>query len=168
MTAHLHTGATTLCWCWRLTRRDGIVQGFTDHDRPLSFDGTKFEAAAGFTASEMTRLSSASASTISRCRAPFHRNASPKPISRPASTTTRKVEIFRVNWAATEQRVLMRSGILGEVRRAGTAFTAEVRGLTHYLQQPKGRLYQYACDADLGDARCSVDLDAAGLSEARA
>jgi uncharacterized phage protein (TIGR02218 family) len=48
---------------------------------------------------------------------------------------------------------------LGEVSRAGSAFTAEVRGLAHYLQQPKGRLYQSGCDADLGDARCGVDLD---------
>ena len=48
----------------------------------------------------------------------------------------------------------MRAGSLGEVKRAGGAFTAEVRGLAHYLQQPKGRLFQYACDADLGDARC--------------
>ena len=53
----------------------------------------------------------------------------------------------------------MRSGSLGEVRRSGPAFTAEVRGLAHYLQQPKGRLYQYGCDADLGDARCGIDLD---------
>ena len=52
----------------------------------------------------------------------------------------------------------MRSGSIGEVRRAGTAFAAEVRGLAHYLQQPKGRLFQYGCDADLGDARCTVDL----------
>ena len=44
------------------------------------------------------------------------------------------------------------------MRRSGPAFTAEVRGLAHYLQQPKGRLFQYACDADLGDARCTVDL----------
>jgi len=69
------------------------------------------------------------------------------------------VEIWRVNWADTEQRVMMRSGSLGEVRRSGAAFTAEVRGLAHYLQQPKGRLYQSACDADLGDARCGVSLD---------
>ena len=53
----------------------------------------------------------------------------------------------------------MRSGSLGEVRRSGAAFTAEVRGLAHYLQQPKGRLFQSGCDADLGDARCGVDLD---------
>ena len=52
----------------------------------------------------------------------------------------------------------MRAGSLGEVKRSGPAFSAEVRGLAHYLQQPKGRLFQYACDADLGDARCGIDL----------
>ncbi len=40
---HLESGTTTLAWCWRLTRNDGAVFGFTDHDRPLTFDGTTFE-----------------------------------------------------------------------------------------------------------------------------
>ena len=51
--SHLATGATTLCWCWRITRNDGETLGFTDHDRDVSFDGTSFEAATGFTATEI-------------------------------------------------------------------------------------------------------------------
>ncbi|HZT50243.1 MAG TPA: DUF2163 domain-containing protein, partial [Hyphomicrobiaceae bacterium] len=51
--AHLDTGATTLAWCWRVTRRDGVRLGFTDHDRDLVFDGTTFAAATGFTATEI-------------------------------------------------------------------------------------------------------------------
>lgn len=43
--SHLDSGATTLCWCWRITRNDGVAFGFTDHDRDLQFDGTSFEAA---------------------------------------------------------------------------------------------------------------------------
>jgi hypothetical protein len=35
----LDGGATRLARCWRLTRRDGVVMGFTEHDRALSFDG---------------------------------------------------------------------------------------------------------------------------------
>jgi uncharacterized phage protein (TIGR02218 family) len=58
------------------------------------------------------------------------------------------------------QRVLMRYGGLGEVSRGETFFKAEVRGLAHELQQPKGRIIQNTCDADLGDQRCTVDLDA--------
>ncbi len=34
-----------------------------------------------------------------------------------------------------------------------------MRGLAHELQQPKGRIIQYACDADVGDQRCTLDLD---------
>jgi uncharacterized phage protein (TIGR02218 family) len=35
--------------------------------------------------------------------------------------------------------------------------------LAHYLQQPKGRLLQLTCDADLGDGRCGVDINTAAL-----
>ncbi len=42
---HLDSGTTTLVWCWRLTRNDGTVFGFTDHDRPLIFEGTTFDNA---------------------------------------------------------------------------------------------------------------------------
>jgi hypothetical protein len=38
LTVHLASGTTTLAWCWRITRADGQVLGFTDHDRPLGFD----------------------------------------------------------------------------------------------------------------------------------
>ena len=40
--AHLDGGTTTLAWCWRISRADGVTLGFADHDRTLSFDGTDF------------------------------------------------------------------------------------------------------------------------------
>jgi uncharacterized phage protein (TIGR02218 family) len=157
---HLNSGATTLCWCWRLTRADGVRLGFTDHDRDLVFDGTAFEAAAGFTASEMRDSVGLSVDNLEVTSALSSERLSEADLIAGLYDDAR-VEIFRVNWAAPEQRVLMRSGSLGEVRRASGAFAAEVRGLAHYLQQPKGRLYQFTCDADLGDARCTVDLESA-------
>ncbi len=51
--SHLDSGTTTLAWCWRLTRNDRAVFGFTDHDQALSFDGTTFEPESGFTVSEI-------------------------------------------------------------------------------------------------------------------
>ena len=51
LAAHLATGATTLAHCWHLTRSDGVVLGFTDHDRDLAFAGTVFSAATGLDAS---------------------------------------------------------------------------------------------------------------------
>jgi uncharacterized phage protein (TIGR02218 family) len=63
-----------------------------------------------------------------------------------------------VNWQAVSQRVLMRRGSIGEIRRGRHAFTAEVRALAHLLNQPVGRTFQYFCDATLGDVRCGVNL----------
>jgi uncharacterized phage protein (TIGR02218 family) len=160
LAAHLASGATTLCWCWRLTRADGVKLGFTDHDRDLVFDGTTFEAAAGFTASEIRDSVGLSVDNLEVTSALSSERLSEADLIAGLYDDAR-VEIFRVNWAAPDERVLMRSGSLGEVRRASGAFAAEVRGLAHYLQQPKGRLYQFTCDADLGDARCTVDLDLA-------
>jgi uncharacterized phage protein (TIGR02218 family) len=156
--AHLDSGATTLCWCWRLTRRDGMEQGFTDHDRTLTFDGTAFEASAGFTASEITDSVGLSVDNLEITGA-LTSSALAEDDLAAGRYDDAKIEIFRVNWQDPSQRALMRTGSLGEVRRSGHAFAAEVRGLAHYLQQPKGRLYQYTCDADLGDARCSVDIN---------
>jgi hypothetical protein len=45
--AHLDDGTTTLSWCWRITRADGVTFGFTDHDRTLSFDGPSSSRKAG-------------------------------------------------------------------------------------------------------------------------
>jgi uncharacterized phage protein (TIGR02218 family) len=154
---HLDGGATTLAWCWRLTRRDGTTFGFTDHDRDIVFDGTTFEAAAGFAASEIRDTVGLSVDNLEVTSALSSERLTETDLSAGLYDDA-GVEIFRVNWQDPAQRVLMRSGSLGEVRRAGLTFAAEVRGLAHYLQQPKGRLFQYTCDADLGDARCAVAL----------
>ncbi len=155
--SHLNSGTTTLCWCWKIVRNDGATLGFTDHDVPLTFDGITYEGVSGFTASEvqstlglavdnLTVLGALNSDTINEAdlAAGLYDNAS--------------IEIWRVNWTAPDQRVLMRKGNLGEVKRGRTAFQAEVRGLAHLLNQPVGRAYGYSCDADLGDARCTIDL----------
>lgn len=160
--AHLDSGSTTLCWCWRLTRRDGVELGFTDHDRDLEFDGTTFEAAAGFTASEIKDAVGLSVDNLEVESALVSGRLDEAQLTA-GTFDDAGVEIFRVNWQDTVQRVLMRTGSLGEVKRSGLGFTAEVRGLAHYLAQPKGRLYQFGCDADLGDARCGVALAGPGF-----
>jgi len=37
------TSTARVCRCFRLTRRDGTVMGFTDHDVAVTFDGTTFQ-----------------------------------------------------------------------------------------------------------------------------
>lgn len=155
--AHLDTGATNLCWCWRVARRDGVSFGFTDHDHDLAFDGTVFEAATGFTASEIKDHVGLGVDNLEVTSALVSDRLSEEALSA-GDFDDAAVEIFRVNWLDPSQRVCVRSGSIGEVRRAGGSFTAEIRGLAHYLQQPTGRLFQFGCDAEVGDNRCGVDV----------
>jgi uncharacterized phage protein (TIGR02218 family) len=156
--AHLDTGATTLATCWRIARRDGAVLGFTDHDRALSFDGTAFSPETGATG---TALSSSADLAVDN--ADIEGALSASALSAEDLAAGRYdgavVEVFRVNWAAPDQRALLKKGVIGEVRRAGETFTAELRGLSHFLDQAVGRVYQRLCDVDLGSAECGVDLD---------
>ena len=128
---HLDSGATTLAWCWRLTRGDGTRLGFTDHDRDLAFDGTTFEAATGFTATEIKDAVGLSVDNLEVTSALRSDSLNEDHLAAGLYDDA-AVEIWRVNWADTAQRVLMRKGSLGEVRRSGAAITAEVRGLAHY------------------------------------
>ena len=35
-------------WCWKITRKDGMVLGFTSHDEDITYDGLVYKAATGF------------------------------------------------------------------------------------------------------------------------
>jgi uncharacterized phage protein (TIGR02218 family) len=158
LAAHLASGATTTCRCWRLTRRDGTVEGFTDHDEDLAFGGTTFRAGTGFEGSELeARFGLAVTGTE------IHGALADESLTEADLAAGRyddaKVELFLVHWADVAQRLLLRVGHLGEVRREGMAFAAEVRGLSARLNEERGRIFAATCDADLGDARCGVDLE---------
>jgi len=159
---HLESGTTTLAWCWRLTRNDGAVFGFTDHDRPLTFDGTTFEPESGFTASEIRSGSDLSVDA-QEAEGVLTSTTITETDILDGRWDNATVEIWRVNWSDTTNRALMRRGAIGQVRRGRLHFVAEMRSLAHVLGQTIGRTFQASCDAALGDARCSVDLNAAAF-----
>jgi uncharacterized phage protein (TIGR02218 family) len=156
--AHLDEGTTTLTWCWRITRADGVTFGFTDHDRTLSFDGTDFEPESGLTASEVRSGSDLSVDAQDAEGVLTSDRITETDIL-DGRWDNAEVEVWRVNWADTSQRMLMRRGAIGQIRRGRLAFVAEVRSLAHLLGQTVGRTFQATCDAALGDARCGVDLE---------
>ena len=157
--AHLDEGTTTLAWCWRIVRSDGVTLGFTDHDRTLTFDGTDFEPESGFAASEVRSGSDLSVDAQDAQGVLTSDRITETDIL-DGRWDNAAVEVWRVNWAATSQRLLMRRGAIGQIRRGRLAFVAEVRSLAHVLGQTVGRTFQASCDAALGDARCGVNLEA--------
>lgn len=160
---HLDGGATTMCWCWMLITLDGQEFGFTDHDNDLELDGITYEAASGFTGSEIENSLGLSVDNLDVEGALSSDKINEADLYAGVFDNA-VVKIWQVNWADTSQYSLIRSGNLGEVSRSQHGFSAEIRGLTHHLNQPQGRLFQCNCDTDVGSSRCSVDLTAAAFT----
>lgn len=156
--AHLDSGTTTMVYCWRVTRRDSVVQGFTEHDRDLFCDGTLFEASSGFTASQIQQSLGLSVDNLNVDGALSTDTLNEDDLAA-GKYDDAFVELLWVNWQDTTQFLLVSTGSVGEVKRMGKAFSAELRSLTHRLNQKQGRQYQRTCDAVLGDARCGVNLN---------
>lgn len=158
LAAHLATGVTTLCHSWKLTLGDGTVMGFTDHDRSLTFDGVTYEPEAGFDASEDTSATGFAVGGLEVIGALSSDRLTAADLAA-GRYDGAQVAVFLVNWGTPTERHLMRAGNLGEVGREDGTFRAEIRGLAAELDQPNGRVFRPACDADLGDTRCGIDLD---------
>jgi len=153
----LDSGVTTLCRCWLITRTDTVRQGFTDHDEDIVLGDITCRAGTGLSGSEATQKFglAVDSSELSGALADDSLNEADLAAGRYDAAA---VELWLVDWSEPDLRVLLAKGTLGEVRRQGAAFTAEVRGLSERLAQNSGRLYSATCSADLGDARCTVDL----------
>ncbi len=157
---HLMQEVTTLATCWKLTRRDAVVLGFTDHDRPILFEGVTYEAASGLTPTAI-----AGSATLAVDNLDIEGMLDSAVIDEADILAGlydfAEIEVFQVNVEDVTQGALpLRFGWLGEVTWSGEQFTAEIRGLTQKLTQTVGSVYSPTCRAELGDTACKVDMGA--------
>ena len=156
--AHVESGATTLANCWKITRVDAVVLGFTDHDRALSFDGTDYEPAHGLDGGETSDKLGPQVDTTDVVGV-LHSDAITEADIAAGLYDGAAVETWRVNWRNVTERLLLRRATIGEIVREDGQFRAELRSGQHALNRVRGRLYGVFCDAVLGDVRCTVAHD---------
>lgn len=149
---------TTLANCWKVTRRDGTVLGFTDYDSDIVFETVTYEAKSGFTPTAVAASASLNVDNLD-----VEGMLDAETISAEAVMAGvydfAEIEVFMVNYKdLTQGRLLLRRGWLGEISLQQGQFVAEVRGLTQKLAQNVGELYSAACRANLGDGRCQVNM----------
>lgn len=156
---HLQQDVTSMATCWKVTRRDEVVMGFTDHDQSLQIDGVCYWAASGFTPSSVMSSSALNVDDLD-VQGLLDDEAITREDILAGLYDYAEISVFMVNYEDVSQGVLLlRTGWLGEVRLQHDQFVAEVRGLTQHLSQTIGALYAPACRAKLGDARCKVEMD---------
>jgi uncharacterized phage protein (TIGR02218 family) len=160
LAAHLEQEVTALATCWRLTRTDGLVLGFTDHDRDLVIESLTYRAASAYSRSAIASRAGLAVDNLD-LEGLLDSDAISEEELRAGRFDRAAVEVFLVNWQALGQGVVrLRRGTLGEVRLQGGLYRAELRGMAQALTAPAVEVYTPECRADLGDHRCQVDLAA--------
>ncbi|MEM8653610.1 MAG: DUF2163 domain-containing protein [Pseudomonadota bacterium] len=159
--AHAAKDVTTLCRAWAILRTDGTTFGFTDHDTPLTFDGITFKADTGLSAAALVQSTGLSVDNTEALGALSDVSVREDEIEA-GRFDNAEVRAWLVNWTDPDVRWLQFRGTIGELRRSGGAFHAELRGLTEALNRPLGRIYQKPCTAVLGDGACRFDLEQPG------
>ena len=147
----------TLCFCWRLTRMDGLVFGLTSHDQPLARDGVDFRPGAMMEVERFYQSESLQPDTA-MAQGVLSNDFIDEDALRNGEWDGCRVDVFRTDWQVVEFGLLhVWSGFLSAVRVMETgAFQAELLSLKADLQRPIGRVIQRRCDAVLGDARCGI------------
>lgn len=155
---------TTLAGLWKVKRRDGTLLGFTAHDQNISFDdgsgdGTiSYVASTGFTPSAQEAGADLAVDNLQIVAFLDSDSISENDVAA-GKYNYATIELSLVNWEdLSVGRLKLRKGTLGQVKIQNGQFTAEIRGLSFYFGTVIGRTFSPLCDADLGDARCTVDL----------
>jgi uncharacterized phage protein (TIGR02218 family) len=160
LATHINGVTTTLATCWKITRRDGAVFGFTDFDKDLTVDSLLYQARSGYTRSAIHTIANLAVDNLDIESAIDSETLSAADL-RAGVWDGATVEIFLVNWAnLANGKIILKRGTIGEVELKDTVFRAEMRGLSQALSQQIVELYTPDCRADLGDTRCKVNLSA--------
>lgn len=155
---HLAGAVTTLATCWHVTRTDGAEFFFTNHDADITYDGDVYVAASGFSPTAVQANIDLSVDNLEVVGVLDSAEIT-DPDVRTGKFNYATVEVFVLNLSdLTDGKVWQAYGTLGAVSVRGTQFVAELRSLTQRLQANIGRRLMKTCDADLGDARCGVNL----------
>ncbi len=151
---------TSLAFCWRVERRDGICLGFTSHDRDLEIDGLAYRTAPGMLPSAVSVSDGFEASTLDVSGALTSDSIGETDLG--AGRWDRaSVSLFLVDWTDPGgARVKLARGEIGDVAAKANGFEAELRGPVALLERAVAEQTSPECRAELGDRRCRVDMAA--------
>ena len=151
---------TSIAFCWRLERRDGVCIGLTTHDRDLAIDGLVYRAAPGMVPSAIAMSDGFDAAALEVSGALSSEAILAEDLGA-GRWDGAAVRVFMVDWTVPDSEQLpLARGTLGNVAIKGDAFEAELRGPAAVLDKPVVEQTSPECRATLGDARCRADMAA--------
>ncbi|MCI4661431.1 MAG: DUF2163 domain-containing protein [Neomegalonema sp.] len=159
MLADLRSGTAYTAMAFIVTRRDGTIFGFTDHDRAIVVDGVRCAPETGLDSSsidttvgsetdglDVQGLLDSDAITIDDIEGGLWDGAA--------------VRVLRVSWRDPAQFAVLAECVIHSITRQGDSFSATLESASAAFSQVSGRTALGNCDATLGDDRCGLDVTA--------
>lgn len=158
LAAHLTGDVTSLAVLWRIVRRDGVIFGFTSHDRDIAVDGVVYRAVPSFLPSAFVSTAAFEAGDI-ELSGMLSSSAVTEADLAAGRFDFARLTVSLMNWAMPgEGSIALATGTLGAVRWEDGAFRAELHTDSARFDQVVTENYSPECRADFGDRRCRVDL----------
>lgn len=154
---HLDGNVTTHCFAWIVTRRDGAVFGFTDHDQAITIDGVSCEPQSGMNGSEASTVLGLATSGSEIEGALTSDRITEQDIEK-GFYDDAIVKTYLVNWQDHAQNLLLQQWTMGKLTRSAGQFIAELKSVASTYDKVQGRRLLRLCDAQVGDARCMINL----------
>jgi uncharacterized phage protein (TIGR02218 family) len=158
---HMAEEVTTIAACWTITRKDGQVFCFTDHDTDLYRAGRNYLAASSMAASDIKQDRTLSVDNMEAIAFLDSESITEEDL-RAGLFDDASVDLFLCNYEDPTQYELyiLKDWLLGRVEIRDNSCTVELRGLGQRLSRKIGDLYSETCRAKFGDAHCGLDLEA--------
>lgn len=158
MAAFLEPELTSIAFCWRVERRDGVALGFTSHDRDSLIGGLAYRASPGMLPSAVSLSDGWEPSAVDVSGALTSDLITEFDLAS-GRWDGAALFLFMVDWEAPEgEQLPLARGELGDIGLTGRGFTAELNGPTAALDRPVVEQTSPDCRAELGDRRCRVDM----------
>lgn len=164
---HIAERTTTMSYCAKIVRADGVIHGFTENVKDLTFDlgdghGSITYKARGGMMRTVFRSSNDLAPDNLDLKILFDNIEVTDADLRAGLYDDAVLEVFEVNRnSLADGRIWHGKGIFGEIKITDSEYTLEFRGEEQKLTQNILEMYTADCPAHCGDGRCGLDLDPA-------
>lgn len=159
----LNSQVSSLAKCWIIIGKTGNEICITEHDEDIIAMGKTFKSANAFNATnlDLQNLPNSNRGAIEGAVAIDGISENDIILGK---FDKAKIGLYLIDWQMPQYYVQIWQGIIGDIKLNGQVFEFELTGLESLLNKNLGRKFSRICDADFGDAKCTINIENYALS----
>lgn len=156
--ARLQSSSTSLCRAWTFLRTDGFELNLIEHDEDVVFNTRNFIKLHSIDTGQIENLFALNQDSAS-FEGGFGAGGFSLNDINAGLWENAKATLYVVDWQSPQYFVQIWQGQINAIKYDNYSFEIDLIGLEAALNQTIGRSFSRLCDANLGDAKCSVNLN---------